>query len=121
MVEDSRPMQAALRDLLAAVGDFHVAAAWTDETNATEWLADPAHHFDLAIIDLLIEGGSGFNLIGRARDARPGARIIVMSEFVTPAVSDRCKAMGADAVFAKANVRAFGDYLAALEPGQHAA
>jgi DNA-binding NarL/FixJ family response regulator len=121
IIEDSPSMQAALGDLLAAVGDFSVAAIIPDETNATLWLQDPAHVFDVAIIDLLIDGGSGFNLVVRARKARPQAKIIVLSEFVSPAVAERCQAMGANAVFPKSHVREFGDYLAALAPGKQAA
>jgi DNA-binding NarL/FixJ family response regulator len=63
---------------------------------------------------LLLPGGSGFGLVRHAKSLRAFRHVVVFSEFVTPAVADRCRKLGADAVFLKSELQQLLDYLREL-------
>jgi two-component system OmpR family response regulator len=114
MVEDSKNVQQVLADLFHAIGGFRIVACITTEMEATAWLQQHRGDWQLATIDLVLHEGSGFNLIQRCKAAHEGGHVVVLSDFVTPAIEERCRAMGADAVFNKADVKGLTGYLEAL-------
>jgi len=116
IVEDSKPMQELVGDLLESLGGFEVVGMAANETAATEWLLRHRGGWDLAIVDLLLAEGSGFTLIGRC-NKEPGGAVVVFSDFVTPVVRQRCMRLGADGVISKAH---FGELRAYLQdfPGR---
>ena len=116
MVEDSKPMQSLLTDLLSSVGGFEVIEAAATELAATEWLEAHEGEWHLATLDLVLSDGSGFNLIKRCRDhaARDG-KIVVFSDFVMPGIERKCKELGADAVIRKSEYKLLTDYCAQLQ------
>jgi DNA-binding NarL/FixJ family response regulator len=111
IIEDSRSMQAALRDLLLTLPGFEVVATAATEERATEWVLEKDTAWDLAVVDLLLQDGSGFNVVRRLRGAHPGGHIVVFSEFATSALKDKCIALGADAAFLKSDLSAMVRYL----------
>jgi DNA-binding NarL/FixJ family response regulator len=115
LVEDQKPMQELVRDLLDSVGGFEVVGSATSETGATDWLYRHRGGWDLAIVDLLLAEGSGFTLITRC-NREPGA-VVVFSDFVTPVVRQRCVRLGADGVISKARIGELRSYLEAF-PGR---
>jgi len=116
MVEDSRPMQVLLRDLLDSVGGFEIVGEAASETGATDWLLRHRGGWDLAIVDLLLAEGSGFTLVSRM-NKDPGGAVVVFSDFVTPVVRQRCIRLGADGVISKAQFGELRAYLQAF-PGR---
>lgn len=116
LVEDQKPMQALVRDLLESVGGFELVGAADSETSATDWLYRNKGGWDLAILDLLLGEGSGFTLIGRC-NKEPAAAVLVFSDFVSPAVRQRCIRLGADGVISKAQFGELRAYLQAF-PGR---
>lgn len=116
LVEDQKPMQDLLRDLLDSVGGFELAGMAPTETAATDWLHRHRGGWDLAIVDLLLGEGSGFGLISRC-NKEPGGAVLVFSDFVSPAVRQRCIALGADGVISKAQFAELRAYLQAF-PGR---
>jgi len=111
IVEDSQHMQSALRDLLAATGPFQVMGVASSEAQATEWLMHNQEGCRLAIVDLLLAEGSGFELVRRWRSLDPNTRVVIFSEFATPAIKERCLELGADAAFLKSEMKSFIHYL----------
>ena len=111
VVEDSKHVQTVLADLFDAIGDFRIAACVSTEVEATAWLQQHRGDWQLATIDLVLQEGSGFNLIQRCKEPGSSGRVVVLSDFVTPAIEARCRGMGADAVFNKADVKALTRYL----------
>jgi DNA-binding NarL/FixJ family response regulator len=107
-------MQSALLDLLATLEGFEVVAMVPGETLATEWLQDHPGGWDVATIDLLLDEGSGFNLIHRCKDQPDAGLVVVLSDFVTPVVEQRCRDFGADAVFRKTDANQFAQWLTDL-------
>ncbi|MBC5783897.1 response regulator [Ramlibacter sp. USB13] len=116
MVEDSKPMQELLRDLLESVGGFELVGMATNETAATEWLLRHRGGWDLAIVDLLLAEGSGFTLVSRM-NKEPSGAVVVFSDFVTPVVRQRCIRLGADGVISKGQFGELRAYLHAF-PGR---
>lgn len=116
LVEDQKPMQDLLRDLLDSIGGFEVVGSVASETDATEWLLRHRGGWDLAIMDLLLAEGSGFTLLTRC-NKEPSGAVVVFSDFVTPVVRERCIHLGADGVISKAEFPELRAYLRAF-PGR---
>jgi DNA-binding NarL/FixJ family response regulator len=116
LVEDQKPMQQLVLDLLDSLGGFEVVGTAQSETSATEWLYRNKGGWDLAIMDLLLAEGSGFTLIGRC-SKQAGGEVLVFSDFVTPVVRQRCMRLGADRVISKAQFGELRAYLQAF-PGR---
>jgi DNA-binding NarL/FixJ family response regulator len=101
IVEDRDDMRATLADLLTATGAFEPVASAKTEAEASLWLEEHPAQWDLAIIDLVLEQGSGFGVIQRARAVHPQGRIVVMSGYLSENLKGHCVSLGADAVFEK--------------------
>jgi DNA-binding NarL/FixJ family response regulator len=115
LVEDMKQMQAVIADLLSAVGEFHVVGLVSTEAEAKLWLAENPGAWDLAIVDLVLDQGSGLAVVPRARDARPAdGHIVVFSDYASGGIRTHCEKLGADAVFLKSESREFMDYCSAL-------
>lgn len=111
MVEDSPLVRGALDDLFSISGGFEVVGSATTEMRATQWLMEHPGAWDLATIDLMLEEGSGFNLIRRCKLQPRAGTVVVLSDYVTPAVAERCIALGADAVFMKSQAKELVEFL----------
>lgn len=115
LVEDVKQMQGVLTDLLEVVGDFTIVANVATEAEAKLWLTENPGAWDVAFVDLILEQGTGMGVIGPAKAAAPGARVVVLSDYATPGIRKHCLDLGADAVFQKSQeMRAFMDYCATL-------
>lgn len=120
LVEDRQDMRKLLAEVLGAAGAFRVVHATSTEAEARLWLQENPHGWDLAIVDLVLDQGSGMGVIRPARRASPGARIAVFSAYATPGVQEHCRSLGADAVFDKADPAAFLEWLRQLGRGASA-
>ncbi|MBC5767285.1 response regulator [Ramlibacter albus] len=116
MVEDSREIISAIEDLLAPDGRFRIVGRNATENEATAWLQEHPHDWDLAVIDLVLRDGSGFNVVRRYREANETARIVVLSDYATLNIKLRCVELGADAVFTKGEFKAFIAYVSSIRP-----
>lgn len=112
LIEDSGPIQAVLRDLIDGVGGYEVVARFGSETQATEWLQKNPGKWKLALVDLILFEGSGFNLINRARG---DGSVLVVSDYAGPGVKRRCLELGASAVFSKGDGAGLAAYLEAFK------
>ena len=101
IVEDSVPMQIALRDLLCSAANADILAAVSSEALAMDWAAANKSAWDLAIVDLTLSQGDGFNIVRRLKQ-QPGCGVVVVfSGYVTEVIRRHCVALGANAVFHK--------------------
>lgn len=117
LVEDLKNIQTAMAQMLQGLGDFRIAATLSTEAEALAWLEQNPRKWGLAVIDLVLEQGSGMGVISRCRATSPEGRVVVFSNFVTPGIRAHCLRLGADAAFDKNNeLGAFADYCAALAP-----
>jgi DNA-binding NarL/FixJ family response regulator len=80
------------------------ASGWAEtENDAKGWLARQGDQWDLAIVDLFLKQGSGLGVLEACRGRAPGQRVVVLSNYATPEMRNRCTQLGADAVFDKSN------------------
>ncbi|HEY8357735.1 MAG TPA: hypothetical protein VIL30_09760 [Ramlibacter sp.] len=118
LVEDMPQVQGLLAELLAGIGDFDFAGAATTEAEARLWLVENPGAWDLAIIDLVLEQGSGMGVIPHARAAAgdAAASLVVFSDYATEGIRQHCRKLGADAVFRKTDeMQDFMAFCAGLE------
>jgi DNA-binding NarL/FixJ family response regulator len=102
-------------DLLASVGDFRVVGVSRTEAEAKLWLAEHPRAWDLALVDLVLDQGSGMGVIPLARaTAGPGASIAVFSDYASDGIRGHCLRLGADAVFLKSQTRELLEFCAEL-------
>lgn len=103
LIEDMKPIRGALAELLAETGDFKVEGVASTEAEANLWLEQNPGKWDLLIVDLILEQGTGMGVIGRARKMSPTAHIVVFSDFATAGIEAYCKQLGANEVFDKSH------------------
>jgi DNA-binding NarL/FixJ family response regulator len=111
LVEDFRQMHGVLADLLESIGDFKVVAALRTEAEAKLWLRENWRGWDLAVIDLILEEGTGLGVIEPAatQAAKTGSRVVVFSDYISPGIREHCAKLGAHAVFQKTHQT--GDFM----------
>lgn len=111
LVEDSPVIRAALSESLEELVGARVVDSASTEAEACQWLADHPNDWDLAVVDLFLLQGSGLNVVKSCSNRALRQKIIVLTNYATPAMRERCLASGADAVFDKATeIDEFTDY-----------
>ena len=103
IVEDHQDVADALSELLSVDGRCETVAKVRSEADALAWSFHHEGGFDVAIVDLLLKDGSGFAVLAHLVKYQPG-KVIVLSDFVTPAIAERCEKMGAVAAFQKSRM-----------------
>jgi DNA-binding NarL/FixJ family response regulator len=117
VLDDQAQVRDSLSEALSEVGGIVTAGSAADEASAIAWLRDPANHWDIAVIDLVLEpgGGSGFGVLQALRQRGSTQKMVVLTGSASPDIRRRCEALGADGVFDKAmETEAMLDYCVAL-------
>ena len=103
LVEDSAAMRAHLIDTLTSRAGVDVVGVAETESEAAGWLARHPSGWDIALIDLFLREGTGAGLIEMCRERAHGQSVLVMTNHARDAaLLERCRALGADAVYHKA-------------------
>lgn len=116
LVEDMQHVHGVLGELLSTLGDFELVDYRRTEAEAKLWLDENPGGWDLAIVDLVLEQGTGMAVIPKARQAadRDGGRVVVFSDYASDGIHQHCRKLGADAVFLKSQVQDLMDYCAEM-------
>jgi DNA-binding NarL/FixJ family response regulator len=115
LVEDMKHVQGVLADLLAGLGDFQLVQTLGTEAEARLWLSEHPGAWDLAIVDLVLDQGTGLAVIPPARAAAgEGANIVVFSDYASDGIRRHCLKLGADAVFLKSETQQLMDHCSKL-------
>ncbi|MDP3759757.1 MAG: response regulator [Ramlibacter sp.] len=115
LVEDDRRVHGIVADLLGSIGDLKPVTTVTTEAEANLWLEENPQGWDLAVIDLILDAGTGMGVLPKCRAWCAGGKAVVLSNYVSPAIHKHCLALGADAVFHKAHdMGRFIEYCSAL-------
>ena len=101
LVEDSPLIRQDLVATLEELGDVRVVGWASGERAAVGWLANPAHDPALVIVDLFLEEGSGLGVLRAMHQRAKPLRTVVLSNYATPEVRQRCLELGAQRVFDK--------------------
>jgi two-component system OmpR family response regulator len=111
IVEDNATIRDNLIGTLEELGGIEAVGTAETEDEARQWLANPDHAWDLAIVDLFLKQGSGLGVLEACRNRKPHQRVIVLSNYATSDIRKRCLQLGVDAVFDKSNeIDALVDY-----------
>lgn len=115
IVEDNATIRENLIGALEELASIE-SLGWAEtEAEAKEWLAAHRGGWGLAIIDLFLKQGSGLGVLEACRDRDSAQRVIVLSNYATPEMRQRCAELGADMVFDKSReIDALVDYCVAL-------
>lgn len=116
LVEDMKQVHGVLADLLSSIGDFRLVHATATEAEAKHWLIENPGGWDLTIIDLVLDQGTGMGVIPDAREAarRHPGRVVVFSDYASEGIRKHCLKLGADAVFLKSQVQDLMAYCSEL-------
>ena len=111
LVEDSPVIRDSLIATLQDLTPVQVVGFAEDERSATLWLGQADNEADLVIVDIFLKTGSGLGVL-RASASWPRHRtLVVLSNYATADMRQRCLALGADQVFDKSTeIDALIDY-----------
>ena len=101
VIEDNATIRENLLAMLEELVGIRRAGFAEREQDGSAWLAAHPAQWDLAIVDIFLKQGSGFGVLKACAQRRPEQKVVVLSNYATPDVQRRCRALGADAVFDK--------------------
>ncbi|MBE7366740.1 response regulator [Ramlibacter pallidus] len=102
VVEDNARALQNLRDALEAVPELEIVRVVATAEDARAWLSANPDAWDVAVIDLFLAAGHGFEVLRYCRQRQPGQRAVVLSNYTRDPVREHARLAGADAVFDKA-------------------
>ena len=101
LVEDSTVIRDNLSSALEEMLGLQMLGSAADEGSAVHWMQTAPHRCDIMIIDLFLKAGTGLNVLVRARTLRPSTKLVVLTNYATKEMRQRCLQLGADRVFDK--------------------
>jgi DNA-binding NarL/FixJ family response regulator len=101
LVEDNPVIRENLVGFLEEIVDATVVAHASGEDEAVAWLRQHRENWDVAIVDLFLDQGNGLGVVDACRQRAAHQKVLVVSNYATPDVRARSKALGADAFFDK--------------------
>jgi DNA-binding NarL/FixJ family response regulator len=114
IVEDNPLIRDNLVETLTELAGIHTIGHAANEADACAWLAGHPKEWDLLVVDLFLEQGNGLGVLRECRQRTAVQKVVVLSNYATDDVRDRCMACGADAIFDKSTeLDQFIDYCSA--------
>jgi len=111
IVEDNPTIRENLIDTLEELAGVTIVGTAEAENESKDWLAENRDKWDLAIVDLFLKQGSGLGVLAACRDRPSRQKVVVLSNYATVDIRQRCAQLGVDAVFDKSNeIDALVDY-----------
>ena len=111
IVEDNPTIRENLIGTLEELAQIDAVGTAETENEGKAWLADNSGDWDLAIVDLFLKQGSGLGVLAACRERPSRQKVVVLSNYATADIRQRCMQLGVDAVFDKSNeIDALVDY-----------
>ena len=111
IVEDNPTIRENLIGALEELASIDAVGTAETENDGKAWLAEQGKQWDLAIVDLFLKQGSGLGVLAACRNRKPWQKVVVLSNYATADIRQRCTQLGVDAVFDKSNeIDALVDY-----------
>ncbi len=111
IVEDNPTIRENLIATLEELASVEAVGTADTENEGKAWLTTRSGDWDLAIIDLFLKQGSGLGVLSACRNRKPSQKVVVLSNYATADIRQRCAQIGVDAVFDKSNeIDALVDY-----------
>ena len=103
LVEDNPTIRENLIATLEELADIEAIGMSDNENDAKLWLQENPSQWDLAILDLFLKQGSGLGVLAACRERQPSQKVVVLTNYATTDIRQRCTQLGVDAVFDKSN------------------
>ena len=101
VVEDNATIRENLIGALEELTCVRVVGNSATEDEGLQWLEQNARDWDIVIVDLFLQRGSGIRLVQRVHRGLATQKVVVFSNYVNASVRKRCAQLGVDAVFDK--------------------
>jgi len=99
LVEDNAVLQRALTESLSGI--FDVVQVSATAADAIAWLEAHPRGWDVAVIDIFLRQGHGFEVLRQCAARQPGQRVVVLSNYTREPARTSALKLGADAVYDK--------------------
>ncbi len=103
LVEDNQTIVENLIETLEEIASVNVVGHAATEAEATRWLSVHDGHWQLAVVDMFLQEGSGLGVLAGCRLREPYQKVVVLTNYATDDMRRRSRELGADAVFDKSN------------------
>ncbi|RYF68526.1 MAG: response regulator [Comamonadaceae bacterium] len=103
LVEDNSTIRDNLIPAMEDLVNASVVGYAETERDAALWLQAHANEWHLAVVDLFLKEGSGLGVLASCRERNSQQRVVVLTNYATRDIRERCMGLGADAVFDKSN------------------
>lgn len=111
IVEDNPTIRENLIGTLEELAFIDAVGTAETENDGKAWLSENPTSWNLAIVDLFLKQGSGLGVLSACRNRHTSQKVVVLSNYATPDIRQRCAQLGVDAVFDKSNeIDALVDY-----------
>ena len=111
IVEDNPTIRENLIATLEELAGVDAVGMSETENESKRWLSENLGRWDLAIVDLFLKQGSGLGVLAACRGRNSLQKVVVLSNYATNDIRQRCAQLGVDAVFDKSNeIDALVDY-----------
>lgn len=115
IVEDNPVIRENLIATLEELAYVRMVGTSDNENDSKSWLLNNPQDWSLAIVDLFLKQGSGLGVLTACRNRKPTQKMVVLSNYATADIRQRCAQLGVDAVFDKSNeIDALVDYCIGL-------
>ncbi|WP_394792354.1 response regulator [Rhodoferax sp.] len=99
LIEDNQTIRDSLIPTMKELADLDVVVVAETSREGVQALA--LHDWQLAVVDLFLRQGSGMEVLRACGNRRPGQHMIVLSNYATRQIREKCLSLGATAVFDK--------------------
>jgi DNA-binding NarL/FixJ family response regulator len=103
IVEDSATIRENLISTLEEIAPVKVVGFAETEHEARAWLLANDGDWKLAIVDLFLKEGSGLGVLKGCQNRNADQKVVVLTNYATNDIRQRCAELGSDAVFDKSN------------------
>jgi two-component system OmpR family response regulator len=103
IVEDSATIRENLISTLEEIAPVKVVGFAETESEASLWLSSHNGDWELAIVDLFLREGTGLGVLRDCRKRKDYQKVVVLTNYATQDIRERCASLGSDAVFDKSN------------------
>ncbi|WP_311223600.1 MULTISPECIES: response regulator [unclassified Acidovorax] len=111
LVEDNQTIRDTLMPAMSELAGIQVVAFAETAMDAIKAARDVPHQWSLMVLDLFLRNGSGLDVLKALGPWDPEREVVVLTNFATPDVRERCMTLGAKAVFDKSTeLEQFFDY-----------
>lgn len=103
IVEDNPTIRDNLIETLEELACIETVGTAETENDSKFWLLHNPSSWTLAIVDLFLKQGSGLGVLASLRERPSRQKVVVLTNYATADIRQRCAQLGVDAVFDKSN------------------